>query len=191
MSALLWLPMRSQYVDPGSGLMVTENMGSLGGTVQCGDGATAGTFPTQRSPRGASFDGGDYLQWLSPVANGTYSIIAFVQKMETGAAGRYILDARAGGGTGFFWDSGAGLASSSGTIYVDGLASTTLAYGQTAAVACSGITLAAPASLSAFIDNTIANGWLGSAWGLGLFPDTLTPTQVRDLSDRMRVEANV
>lgn len=68
MSALLWLPMRAWYYDPVSGLAVTQNVGTLAGTAQLGDGATVGTFPTQLSPasanvsRGMRFDGGDWLQ---------------------------------------------------------------------------------------------------------------------------------
>lgn len=39
----------------------TDNSGSLGGTVDLGDKSTTTTFPTQLSPHGMSFDGGDYL----------------------------------------------------------------------------------------------------------------------------------
>lgn len=40
----------------------TRNLGTLGGTVQLGDGTTVATFPTQVFPHGMSFDGSsDYL----------------------------------------------------------------------------------------------------------------------------------
>lgn len=66
MKPLLLLPLRAWYFDPVSGLAVTENKGSAAPTVQLGDGATAGTFPTQLGPsvnvrKGMSFDGGDWM----------------------------------------------------------------------------------------------------------------------------------
>ncbi len=57
--ALLVLPLRASYDDGSS--QVTDNEGSLGGTVQLGNGSSASTFPSQLSPKGMSFDGGDYL----------------------------------------------------------------------------------------------------------------------------------
>jgi hypothetical protein len=57
---LLSLPLRSNYNDGSN--QVTENIGSLGGTVQLGDGTTSTTFPTQLTPKGMSFDGGDYIE---------------------------------------------------------------------------------------------------------------------------------
>jgi hypothetical protein len=57
--ALVSVPMRAQYLDT---TQKTENAGSLGGTVQLGDGSTASTFPTQLAPHGMTFDGGDYLR---------------------------------------------------------------------------------------------------------------------------------
>jgi len=40
----------------------TKNIGSLGGYALLGDGSTTTTFPTQKTPHGMSFDGGDYLK---------------------------------------------------------------------------------------------------------------------------------
>ena len=57
--APLYLPMRAQF-DDGSN-QVTPNLGSIGGTVIVGDGSTSTTFPTVLTPKGFSFDGGDYL----------------------------------------------------------------------------------------------------------------------------------
>jgi len=65
---LLSLPLRSNYNDGSD--QVTENIGSLGGTVQLGDGTTSTTFPTQLTPKGMSFDGTtDYLN-AGDIANG-------------------------------------------------------------------------------------------------------------------------
>ena len=62
--ALLWLNFESQYTDS-NGKRVITNYGRYPGapaTVQCGDGTTSSTFPTQLSgKRGLSFDGGDYI----------------------------------------------------------------------------------------------------------------------------------
>lgn len=59
--ALITLPLRAAYNDGSD--QVTENIGSLGGTVQLGDGSTSSTFPTQLSPKGMEFDGANtYLE---------------------------------------------------------------------------------------------------------------------------------
>ena len=53
--ALIWLPCVSQYNDGSN--QVTENIGSLGGTVTSGDGSTVNTFPAQVNPSGFNYDG--------------------------------------------------------------------------------------------------------------------------------------
>ncbi len=62
--AILWLEFGGQYVN-GAGKTVIDNLATMGNavkTVQCGDGTTASTFPTQLvGKRGLSFDGGDYI----------------------------------------------------------------------------------------------------------------------------------
>jgi len=60
--ALLNCDLPGSWVDPG-GVMRTRNLGVLGGNVQVGDGVTEGTYPAQRVPHGAWFDGSDdYLR---------------------------------------------------------------------------------------------------------------------------------
>jgi hypothetical protein len=83
--ALVSLPLRSHYNDGTD--QVTENIGNLGGTVQLGDGSTAGTFPTQLTPHGMSFDGGDYIQGASQsIADGNVTAIAWIKtSTSTGA----------------------------------------------------------------------------------------------------------
>lgn len=59
----------------------TENIGSLGGYALLGDGSTSTTFPTQLSPKGMSFDGGDYID-TSVVYNDSaqpFSIVALLR----------------------------------------------------------------------------------------------------------------
>jgi len=58
--ALMWLPCDAHYLDS---TQKTENLGSLGGTVQVGDGSTSGTFPTVK-PTGFEYDNSnDYLHY--------------------------------------------------------------------------------------------------------------------------------
>lgn len=45
-----------------------DNKGTLGGYALRGDGSTTTTFPTQLSPHGMSFDGGDWLELLNTEA---------------------------------------------------------------------------------------------------------------------------
>lgn len=53
-----------------SGTAQLLNRGTLGGTVQLGDGATANTFPAQAFPHGMTFDGAnDYLTVPAPAAS--------------------------------------------------------------------------------------------------------------------------
>lgn len=62
--ALLWLEFGGQYTDS-SGKRVIDNLAQRGDapkTVQCGNGVTSTTFPTQLAgKRGVSFDGGDWI----------------------------------------------------------------------------------------------------------------------------------
>lgn len=67
---LIDLPLRSWYYN-GSSVAVTDNKGTLGGTVKLGDGTTTTTFPTQLTPHGMSFDGGDYIDFDQPVITNT------------------------------------------------------------------------------------------------------------------------
>lgn len=171
--------------------MYTANEGSLKGKVQLGDGRTAATFPAQLAGRrGWSFNGSGYALLAQPIS-GTYTFVALLtNRWVTGA--KYILDARASGGTGYIWYSGAPqLETSSGTIYVDGIQTTTLTPYKPSVVAVAGMTLNAPGNTALFTFNGVGAGWIGDAQQVGLFPGTLTPTQLRDIEYRMRAEANL
>ena len=113
-------------------LTYTRNVGSLQGRVQLGDGFTAATIPTMigGGVRGINNGAvsGKWLQWMSPLAAGTYSFVATIRMPWTALAG-FLFDARAGGGTGYLWTTGAALQSGDGTIYVDGVPSTALPTG--------------------------------------------------------------
>lgn len=169
--------------------MYTPNAGILGGRVQIGDGRTSTTFPTQLGRAegvngGMRFDGGDYLLWNQALANGTYTFCALMTRGNTTA--KYILDARAAGGTGYIWLSGVpALESSGGTIYVDEAQTTTLNVGPLSFVSVSGITLSAPSAVALFTFNGIGASWLGSCYALELHAGTKTPRQLRDIRQRM------
>lgn len=229
MSALLWLPMRSRYVDPGSGLMVTENLGSLGGTVQCGDGATAGTFPTQRSPRGASFDGGDWIDlgmtdalertqpwsfgviwhhqlaatevlWSSVDNVAARGIEVFTNIAHT--VGVRLMNAFPGNRVDVVTTNGIGVglhclfvtydgsSTAAGVrVYVDGSQQALTVNADTlsgSVLGGSSFLLGAKHNGAGYVLYLTTSG----LWFPCVFPYVLTPTQVSDLSDRMRLEAN-
>lgn len=178
---LLDLPLREWYYDALSKAQ-TRNAGLLGGSVQLGDGTTVGTFPTQIGgmQSGMSLNGSQYLQHLSALANGTYTV-AMMLKRTVGT--RYLLDSRASAGVGWLLDTGGVLSSSSGTIYVDGQATTACPLGVHSVLA-SGITLSAPAKTVLFADNALANIWPGTAYHVAIYPGTLTATQARSYHER-------
>ena len=62
--SLVWLPCDTHYLDT---TQKTENIGSLGGVVQVGDGSTSSTFPTVVE-NGFDFDGGDYYLFMADVS---------------------------------------------------------------------------------------------------------------------------
>jgi hypothetical protein len=186
MNPLISLPLVTQWVDSTSGLMVTRNRGSLVGNVVLGDGTTVGTMPTLigGGRKGMTFGAGRYLK-QSIVQSGTYSIVTIASRTVT-AGSAYLVDARNSGGAGYFWHSGAQLESSSGTIYVDAVPSINPPFGQACVLACTGITLSAPAFMGIGVSNAIGNCWLGSMNTFETHPGTLTPTQLRAIGERMR-----
>ncbi len=88
---LISLPLRSSYID-GSGNRVTENKGTLGGTAKLGDGTTTTTFPTQLSPNGVSFDGGDYIALGNVIKNTNqpWTYVAMGKFMPVVLAGEFL-----------------------------------------------------------------------------------------------------
>ena len=61
------LPLITNYTSGGN--QITDNKGTIGTTAKLGDGSTASTFPTQLTPHGMSFDGGDYIDLSDDVAS--------------------------------------------------------------------------------------------------------------------------
>lgn len=178
-------------VDVREQFLYTENRGSLKGKVQLGDGRTAASFPlmlplTQACRKGMLFDGGDYMQWMSPVTSSTFTPCFLVSRAAAGAA--YLLDAGAGGGAGSLQWSGAAMSASTGTVYVDDTATTALGLAPLCFVAVSGITISAPTKIVVGASNASASPWTGNLFGFRLFPGTLTPRQLSDIRQRMLAE---
>lgn len=179
--------------------LYTRNRGLLGTTpatsrVQCGDGRTAATFPTMANlnttPRqGFTTAAGQYVLSTIPLASGTYTVSMLVQKTST-LGSRYLLDCRDSGGAGFISiDAGGVLGSSSGTLYVNGVASTTLNLGALNHVACSGITLSSPGSMAILSSSTFGiSTWLGNCFGFRVDLGSLTSRQIKDVHQRMLSE---
>lgn len=95
------------YID-GSGNHVTRNLGTLGSTVQLGDGVTAITFPAQIAPHGMAFDGAnDYLlraeasDELTFTDPAPFSIELLITRLplQIGSFAFYVC--KSGGGAGF------------------------------------------------------------------------------------------
>ena len=191
MTCLIWLPLRAQYYDGAT--LKTKDVAVHGVDALVGDGSTAATFPTQLMPRGESLDGGDYLQVVRTLASSTYTVMLYASNLSA-AISEYLFDARAGGGTGYCYLDAASrtLNVSSGTVYVNGIATTTLPRGQHCLVVVVGISLSAPTKLVVGAHNTLVAGQMfaGKLWHMSLFSGSLTLTQVRDLWDRCKWEAN-
>ena len=179
-------PFRSWYYN-GSGIAVTDNIGSLKGTATLGDGTTTTTFPTQLSPKGVSNDGDDYFTKAVSL-NGTYTI-AIMGKITT-PLNNIIADFRTDGGTGYFWFDGSGLlAGSSGTPYVNGVQTGTVGKGiQTFFVA--GITLTAT-EMKLLASYTLGTKLAGSFYEFQIFPGTLTAQQIKILHAKYLKNINV
>ena len=182
------LPMQLQ-VFVGATLSST-NIGSLRGYAQLGDGVTAGTFPVMLGgpvKAGQSFNGSQYMQWLSPLANGTYTICALANKVTGPGTAMFLLDARAAGGAGYLWYNAAVLEASTGTCYVDEVATTSLST-TLCFIAATGITLNAPSKLVIAAKNDLTTPWNGNMFRFKIFNGTATARQLRDQRQRMLAE---
>jgi hypothetical protein len=190
MTALIDLGLTTMYADPTSGLIVTRNVGTLGGAAVCGDGVTAGTIPALigGGRRGIVCASGKYLK--GPIIpSGTYSVVIMLNKTTALATNNFVFDFRSGGGAGYLYMAAGAptvLSPSTGTVYVDGVASTTLPYGSVAVVAVTGITLAAPVLSAMFISSALAESWVGNIHNLAIHPGTLTPMQLRAIGEKWR-----
>jgi len=178
--------------------LYTRNRGLLAQTpqtsrVQLGDGRTAASFPTMlpltvACRKGMAFNGSQYAEIPTPIPNGTYTLCFLITREST--AGQVLLDCRQSAGTGFFYfDLGTGnLSGSSGTTYVDDVATRVNPCGPLIFAACAGITLRAPGATTLFTRHTYASNWVGKAFGFQMFPGTLTPRQLSDIRQRMLAE---
>jgi hypothetical protein len=170
----------------------TKNAGLLGGAVQLGDGLTPATLPTMigGGVRGMRFLDTSHqrLALLGTLASSTYSV-AFLLKRRT--TGGNLFDARTGGGVGYLYYSAGVLAASSGIVYVEDRATTTLDYGELALVSVAGVTISSPSALIIGENFAFSGGWNGDIHNFGLWPGTLTPTQLRSIGERWRATLNL
>ena len=196
--------------------MYTQNLGSLKGKVQCGDGRTAATFPTQLYPRGCSFNGSQYMNHVAaPALYGSVSFGCFVRMTKSINYIPVLGYADANNGRQLSAEVSAGkripvLYTKGWSNYITG--STDLADGLWHSLwgtyeAVSGIA-------SIYVDGKVDNSGakaanadaanrdfgIGTAFGgtymtgsmtcVARYPYAITPTGIRDLDQRMRVEAN-
>ncbi len=76
-NATLWLPCRTNFDDGAN--QVTENIGT-GANVILGDGSTAGSFPTQQNPKGYEFNGvAKYLDCGDAIRTGDVTTGAMIR----------------------------------------------------------------------------------------------------------------
>jgi len=120
-----------------------------------------GTVNPIQNGWGMEFDGtGDYVNVSGPFPNIDYS---FSTWLKVDAAGnQYILDATKGAGTGTItWNTNT-ITVSSGTVYVNGTATTTLTQGTWGFIVVTGITLNPTTSIILGADNVGANELTGT-----------------------------
>lgn len=191
--ALLYLPMRTQYVD-GGGNTVTENLGGLGpATVQVGNGVTATSFPSPiQDQRGFRFDGAsDYL--VGPaVPNATYTFVSVVN-VGRAAAAKYLYDCRAAGGTGYALLTGGVVSGpAAAKVSINGRVTTAFPSGEQIVLAVAGETFNAPSLMALGVQNLLGSSFfLGEMRAAALYPGTLTQLQIDELGRRMRQNVRV
>ena len=119
-----------------------------------------------------------YLTY-SVVRNGVYSVrIKFSALSPSGI--QYILDYRANSGTGYVRLNGTTVEVSSGTVYVDGVAGTTVSA-NTKEITVSGITLVASLIYKGRINSSSANFLNGSLELVEIFKTILSSREVKSL----------
>ena len=164
----LWLPFRESYANQ-AGLIVTPNMGTLGGAATMGDGSTANTIPaTIQNRRGVSCAATAYVNaGMRGPTNGTTPYSVFIS-LPGGPLGGVTV-----GGTAYLFDSED---SANGTIGMHAsysYAINTLYFGMYAAGATgyrnaynsTGIVSAGPSTLA------LVNAGTGTAAGLSVYRD--------------------
>lgn len=175
---------------------VTQNVGqalSAPSYVTVGDGVTAATMPTQLAgKRGMNFNGAQYLTAAVNLPNGLYTYVGLVRNkyVNPGAAG-YLIDFRAGGGTGYVYHTPSTrvVTAPSGTISVSDVATSTLYSGSLSTVGVAGVTVTAPTSATIGVSNTLLSFFYGDMLAVALYPGTLAPLQIAEVGRRMRQEA--
>ena len=174
-------------------LNVTRNQGLLQGYVQAGDGLTPATIPAMigGGRRGIKLVTANTqrLAWLNPIASSTYSVSMTIYVQNAAANAGYLFDCRDSGGTGYALLNAGGVYShSSGTAYLNNqlLVSSlsVVPYGTLGVLVVSGITLQVVTKMMIGCRNDASIGWNGSIFDFKMFAGTLTPTEVRSVTER-------
>lgn len=216
--AVLFLPCRSHFGDGSN--EVTSNLGT-GGNFKYGDGSTTSTYPAQLNPNGLSLDGGDYLSaadnTVGDVTTGDFST-GMLFKVDNGATQRLVWKDDGSVGYRLYLDGNGylsifprdGVSSldlrTTGTSFADGVyhhvvyvhnKSNNKAYIYVDGVAVTSGSLAAVGSLTN-TDTLLIGAQTGGAAGFTgelhypfLFNSTLTPTQIKELSNQAFNSLNV
>jgi hypothetical protein len=146
--------------------------------------------PVQGAGR-QEFDGVDYLQ-VAPDASlpaGTYTVLMTVKPDTTPT--KYIWDARAAGGAGYLWVTGASIYGfPSGSLYVDGLgpyATGVVPLVDTVTtLVLAGATVDITSVLGIIAHNSLTAGIICTLFDFKIAPGTLTPTQIWDYDNKIR-----
>lgn len=128
----------------------------------------------------ASFNGSSSYATFTRNLNGVYSVRIKLSAL-TPSATQYLLDCRSSGGTGYIRiDSTTAISASSGTIYVDGLASSTISS-NTKEILVSGITLISTLGYIGRINSSSANYLNSSIDAINIYNITIPATFVKNL----------
>lgn len=159
--------------------------------VQCGDGYTAASFPTQLVPRGMLTAATRYLRRNEPWGNSGACTIVFFMTRDSDAV-QYVIDFRGLGApaTGVALYNG-GLVVSGGTGYVNGVAGAAWPRYLPSSLAIVGMPITSGGVSGAYYDISYpATGYVGRVYSVMIFPYTLTPTELADLHARAQWECN-
>lgn len=167
------------------GAVFANGLGSRRDLEQAGV-SVNGDFNAVEGPLGygPAWDGdgtGDYLTVPTPFATGTYTVICWAKWDKPLGTVVYFIDARGDGvGTGYIQISVAGaVIVGDGTVYVNGVATTTAVAGQWALYAVTGVTLDPAAALTiGERQHGASKLWMGAVGPLIIVPGTLTAADI-------------
>ena len=173
----------------------TKNIGSLGGSVQLGDGLTPTSMPTFiGGGKKGIINGGTpnrYLRQTAMSLNGTYTVFFVANSATYAGATMYMMDCCEASGTGYIYKANTeNVIPSSGTAYVNGQLSPAMPFGQLCSVAVTGITINCSIIDWLIRFDLASSPWVGKIYSIQLFQGTLTQPQIKALHERAMIEVN-